>query len=86
VQLDEQAARIHHRAVLVHPFPNGNGRWSRMLANVWLRRHGVQAVEWPEATIGTASIARGRYLRALRDADSGDIAELLALHREFAAR
>jgi Fic-DOC domain mobile mystery protein B len=86
VQLDEQAARIHHRAVLVHPFPNGNGRWSRMLANVWLRRHGVQAVEWPEATIGTASIARGRYLRALRAADSGDIAELLALHREFSAR
>jgi fido (protein-threonine AMPylation protein) len=24
--LIEQAARLHHRCVLIHPFPNGNGR------------------------------------------------------------
>jgi Fic family protein len=30
----EQAMRIHHRTVNIHPFENGNGRWSRMLANI----------------------------------------------------
>ena len=33
----EQAVLIHHRAVQIHPFRNGNGRWSRMLSNIWLR-------------------------------------------------
>ena len=36
--LFEQAARLHHGAVAIHPFENGNGRWSRMLANIWLKR------------------------------------------------
>ncbi len=31
----EQATRLHHRAASVHPFLNGNGRWSRMLANTF---------------------------------------------------
>lgn len=35
----EQAAHLHHRAVQIHPFPNGNGRWSRLLANIWLKLH-----------------------------------------------
>ncbi len=29
---DEIAVRFHHRLVAVHPFPNGNGRWSRLAA------------------------------------------------------
>jgi Fic-DOC domain mobile mystery protein B len=44
----EQAARLHHRAVWIHPFSNGNGRWARMLANIWLKRHGNSIIEWPE--------------------------------------
>ena len=24
---DELAVRFHHRLVIIHPFPNGNGRW-----------------------------------------------------------
>ena len=36
VELDwvDQAAMLHHEAVFIHPFTNGNGRWSRMLANI----------------------------------------------------
>src|SRR5687767_3702032 len=30
MDLVEQAARLHHRAVHIHPFENGNGRWSRL--------------------------------------------------------
>ena len=30
--LDEIAVRFHHRLVAIHPFPNGNGRHSRLAA------------------------------------------------------
>ncbi len=80
----EQGARIHHRAVWIHPFPNGNGRWSRMLSNVWLRRHRQPVARWPESTIGDASVIRDQYLRAIRAADAHDFAPLVALHQKYA--
>ena len=84
--LEEQAVRLHHVAVQIHPFRNGNGRWSRMLANVWLKRHGGQPIEWPETTIGTASTVRESYLQAIRAADAHDYAALSALHQRFGGR
>jgi Fic-DOC domain mobile mystery protein B len=75
----EQAVLIHHRAVQIHPFRNGNGRWARMLSNIWLRVHQQPLVEWP-ATIGGESPIRAEYLAALRSADSHDLKALLALH------
>lgn len=80
----EQAMRLHHVAVKIHPFPNGNGRWSRMLGNIWLKLNGAAPVQWPETTIGTASTARGEYLQAVRAADAGDYANLLSLHEQYA--
>jgi len=79
----EQSVRLHHGAVRLHPFPNGNGRWARMLANIWLRLHGEAPIEWPEATIGAASVVRNEYLRAVRAADRGDLTKLSGLHRRF---
>jgi len=75
----EQAVLIHHRAVQIHPFRNGNGRWSRMLSNIWLRIHGCPIVEWP-AGIGLESPIRSEYLACLRAADAHDMAPLLELH------
>jgi Fic-DOC domain mobile mystery protein B len=82
----EQAARLHYRAVWIHPFHNGNGRWARLLANVWLRRQGAPLILWPEETIGQESVIRDCYIKALRDADNGDLGPLLALHAKYAAR
>jgi len=79
----EQAARLHHRAVWIHPFSNGNGRWARMLANIWLKRHGQAIIEWPEETIGSTSVIRDEYLAAIRAADAGDERSLIELHRRF---
>jgi len=76
----EQGARLHHRAVLIHPFTNGNGRWSRLLANIWLLRHGRRVVRWPETVIGYESPLRSDYLRAVRAADRGDLDPLIAMH------
>lgn len=81
--LAEQAVRLHHGAVRIHPFINGNGRWSRMAANIWLRLSGAQPILWPESTIGTASTIRGEYLLAVRAADTGDLSALLALHTRY---
>jgi Fic-DOC domain mobile mystery protein B len=81
--LVDQALRLHHRAVRIHPFLNGNGRWARMLANVWLKRHGQPITEWPEKTIGSKSEIRDEYLAAIRAADDGDEGPLKELHLRF---
>lgn len=78
----EQATRVHHRAVLIHPFENGNGRWSRALANIWLRLYGQPMVLWP-ATIDAESTIRVKYIDALRKADGLDYAELLEMHTKY---
>jgi len=70
---DEIACRFHHRLVLIHPFPNGNGRHARLLTDLLLEKvlrrprfswggiHGI-----PEGDV------RAAYLDALRAADKGD--------------
>lgn len=79
----EQAADLHYRAVCIHPFTNGNGRWSRLLANIWLRRHDHPLVYWPEQVIGHVSPIRDEYLADLRAADAGDLKPLIALHARY---
>jgi Fic-DOC domain mobile mystery protein B len=82
----EQAARLHYRAVLIHPFENGNGRWSRLLSNIWLRRNGQGVIVWPEATIGAESVIRSDYIAAIKKADAGDLEPLVELHRHYEQR
>lgn len=81
----EQASRLHHRVVYIHPFANGNGRWSRLLANIWLKRAGAPVIAWPEETIGGESIIRQAYLAAIRLADDGEYGPLVELHRRYSA-
>ncbi len=79
----EQAVRLHFEAVAIHPFKNGNGRWARMLTNIFLLQEGSKIVRWPEETIGTASLIRSRYLEALHAADAGNVKPLIELHRKY---
>ena len=55
----------------------------RLLANIWLKLHGAPLIFWPEPSIGVASEVRGEYLDAIRAADRGEFAPLLALHQRF---
>ena len=50
--MHEQAAMLHHLAVAIHPFENGNGRWSRLMANIWLHLNQAPLIDWPNQTIG----------------------------------
>jgi len=82
----EAAARLHHRAVWIHPFEDGNGRWARLLTNIWLRQQGLPVTRWPERDIaGGASPVRQAYLEALASADDGDYRPLFGLHARHAA-
>ena len=78
----ESAVRLHHRAVQIHPFAGGNGRWSRFLSALWLRQHCKQFVFWPEG-MDKESPIRQDYLLALREADGLNYEPLLNLHRTY---
>lgn len=79
--LDEQAARLHHRLVLIHPFPNGNGRHARMFTDCFLRFHRAPPFTWGSANLVQASDTRTAYIDALRAADNRDLTLLLAFVR-----
>jgi Fic-DOC domain mobile mystery protein B len=43
----EAAVRFHHRLVQIHPFPNGNGRHARIMADSVLGRvYGEKPIDW----------------------------------------
>ncbi len=83
-QLLDQAVTIHYQAVRIHPFHNGNGRWSRLLTNIWLRQHGKSPINWPEAEVGQqASSIRQEYIAAIKAADNYEFEALTELHRRY---
>ena len=75
--LDEVAARFHHRLVAIHPFPNGNGRHGRLMADLLLRNRGAAPFTWGRGDLQTPGKSRDRYLKALQAADGDDIGPLL---------
>jgi Fic-DOC domain mobile mystery protein B len=78
---DEMAVRFHHRLVFVHPFPNGNGRLARLIADVLAMKLGRPAFTWGSANLIKEGEARTRYLEAIRGADDGNIQPLLDFAR-----
>jgi len=79
---DELAAQFHHALVWIHPFPNGNGRHSRMMADALLKQLGRKAFSWGGGeNLVSANEVRARYLAALRAADRNDFTDLLAFVR-----
>lgn len=77
----ELAIRFHHRLVSVHPFPNGNGRHSRLMADLLVQQLGDDPFSWGGASSTETSDLRSAYIGALRAADNGDITPLLAFAR-----
>jgi Fic-DOC domain mobile mystery protein B len=67
---DEICVRLSHRAVSIHPFPNGNGRWSRTLADVAALALGLAPYAWGASTLRVPDESRAAYLAALRVADN----------------
>jgi Fic-DOC domain mobile mystery protein B len=78
---DEIAVRFHHRLVQIHPFPNGNGRHARLMADLLVMSLGAERFSWGSANIQDAGAMRQRYIAALHTADDHDIGPLLEFSR-----
>jgi Fic-DOC domain mobile mystery protein B len=78
---DEIAVRLHHRLVQIHPFPNGNGRHSRLMSDLLIMKLGAERFSWRSAKLQAAGDVRARYVAALKSADNRDIGPLLAFAR-----
>jgi Fic-DOC domain mobile mystery protein B len=78
---DEIAVRFHHRLVFIHPFPNGNGRHARLIADIIAMKLGRSAFTWGSANLVKEGEASTTYLEAIRAADDGDIQPLLNFAR-----
>jgi Fic-DOC domain mobile mystery protein B len=78
---DELAVRFHHRLVSVHPFPNGNGRHARLMADLLVRQLGGGTFSWGGVSLTNTSDLRTAYIGSLRAADKGDLGPLLAFAR-----
>ena len=74
----EAAVRLHQRLVAIHPWSDGNGRHARLLADIVVASHGEAPLAWGAGDPGSA---RERYADAIRAADSGEMAPLLAFAR-----
>lgn len=78
---DEIAVRYKHRLVQIHPFPNGNGRWSRLMGDVLARFLDRPVFSWGGSQLLDDDIVRQTYLAAVKKADGDDFPDLLAFAR-----
>ena len=74
----EIAIRFHHRLVQIHPFPNGNGRISRLMADLLMKQFDLPALNWGSGNLTEISELRKEYISALREADNGNYSLLLS--------
>lgn len=67
---DECALRFGYRLVVIHPFPNGNGRWSRLTSDALVLALGGPRFTWGGASLIEPDVLRGKYIAALQTADT----------------
>lgn len=70
---DEIAVRFSHRLVSIHPFPNGNGRHSRLAADMLAIQLGRQPFSWGSINLVDPGATRKAYIAALQAADAHEI-------------
>lgn len=82
-QKDEISIRFSHRLVLIHCFPNGNGRHSRMTTDILNEKvFGNKPFTWSGSNLTNTSELREKYITSLRLADQNDYSELLKFVRK----
>ena len=79
---EEIAAEMHHRLVLIHPFPNGNGRTTRIYTEYVQRRYNKPVTSWMASMGDRPKERRDLYIKALRKADKGDFNLLIEFMKE----
>jgi len=77
----ELVAHFHHRLVSIHPFPNGNGRFSRIFTNYFCLRNDKPQPTWlywlpPRER-------RAIYIKALQQGDQRNFSPLIEFFSSF---
>jgi len=79
---DEIALRFKHRLVSIHCFANGNGRHSRLMADIIIQNSYRRPVfTWGAKNLSGEGDARLTYLKAVKAADLGNYDPLFAFAR-----
>lgn len=78
---DEITIRFSHRLVAIHPFPNGNGRFSRLVGDLLSQQLGRPRFTWGSASLVDPNETRKAYVAALQAADNHDFSGLIAFAR-----
>lgn len=75
---DEITIRFKHRLVGIHCFPNGNGRHSRLMADIIIETVFKKEIfSWNQSQMEKPDEVRKKYILALREADFGNIKPLI---------
>jgi Fic-DOC domain mobile mystery protein B len=79
---EEIAVLFKHRIVSIHYFANGNGRHSRLIADIIISHiFGKPVFSWGRKNLVNKGNARTDYLTAIRAGDNGDIQPLVVFAR-----
>lgn len=79
---DEIAIRYKHKIVNIHCFPNGNGRHSRLIADVIISQiFNRNIFTWSAGNLVNKGEQRTKYLYAIREADKQNIKPLIDFAR-----
>ena len=75
---EEIAIRFKHELVSIHLFPNGNGRHSRLMADIMMKNIFKKPIfSWGQKNLVNKSSARKQYIKSLKNADNGIINDLI---------
>jgi len=80
---DETAIRFKYHLVSIHCFANGNGRHSRIMADIIIESiFGSEIFPWNDSNMVAADETRKKYITALQAGDKGDISSLIDFARK----
>lgn len=75
---EEVAIRLSHGLVRIHPFVNGNGRHSRLMADIMMEKiFHKEVFSWGKINLEDINDDRSNYILALKAADAGNFSDLL---------
>jgi len=79
---DEITIRFKHRLASIHCFPNGNGRHSRLMADIIIESIFEKEIfSWSNSNMVKPDETRKKYISAIKEADNNNIIPLLKFAR-----
>jgi len=81
--LEETTIRFKHRLVNIHCFANGNGRHSRIMADIIMKSiFGLSPFSWNNSNRVKPDQTRKDYINAIREGDKGNIQPLIDFEKK----